>query len=87
MNCFFFKCDKRGTNITRMVVDSRFNHLFASDNYGYIYHYTIEKYATNGPESNPPTRNQQIGKNKSLHLIFLFSFKMLESTCSGCYFA
>ena len=52
-----------------MCMDVRCHHLFAADNHGYIYHWDINGYATNGIELDPPLCK------KAVFLIF-FSNKL-----------
>lgn len=37
-----------------MCMDSNYKHLFAADNFGYLYHWDIEDYATEQEETEPP---------------------------------
>lgn len=39
-----------------MCMDANNKHLFAADNFGYLYHWDIEDYATESEESEPPKR-------------------------------
>ncbi|CAF0745072.1 unnamed protein product [Brachionus calyciflorus] len=78
--------DKRGTNITRMIFDSKLCHLFAADNYGYIYHYNIDEYATYGPERHPPqlVRCWRAHTQNVTSLEYIETSKIVISTSSDC---